>query len=159
MTTPMNYTEVAQQIFLKLEAIEKKISKMAAQVDEIYRDDEPETINDAASHSFHNKPRDDEKVRHLGDKVPYNLIYRSEDIEGFKEFIHRAKQNHQKLTPIELEYVDRADKNFSDYRLSNQHIRILQAAYLKIYNKPWPFKAKMGYMYKLEPYALVWEWF
>lgn len=156
MTTPMNYTEVAQQIFLKLENLENKINKIAYQVDEIYHDEDDDSMSD---NFYNNKPRDDEKVKQLGNKIPYNLIDRPDDVAKFKEFIYEAKRNHKKLSPIEIEYVDRADKNFSDFRLSNQHIRILQAAYLKIHDKPWPFKAKMGYMYKLEPYQLVWEWF
>jgi hypothetical protein len=161
MSTPMNYTEFAQAVFAKLDSLEKRIIKMAEQVEEIYNDSP--SLDDGPRSNVVMVPDEEltteEQVKRYGQKIPYNLIDDVIDIEQFRDFIYTAKSNNRLLTPFELEYLDRADKNFEDVRLSSKHLQILKTIYLKVYGKPWPFKYKQGYMYKLEPYPLGWEWF
>lgn len=153
--TPGNYTDFAKAVFEKLQVMDKRLAKMEKQINEIYFDDEQQT-SDAPEPSNSNLVQE---VKQFGNKIPYNLISDVVDVEKFKEFLYFAKSNNSKLSDFELEYVDRADKNFGDIRLSSRHLQILKGVYNTLYNKPWPFKYKMGYMYKLEPYELVWEWF
>jgi hypothetical protein len=153
----MNYTEFAQAVFSKLESMERTIARIAEQVEEIYND-EPGEVNNVTEIKETELPVE-EQVKKYGQRIPYNLIDDVVDIERFREFIYTVKSNSKQFNSFELEYVDRADKNFDDVRLSSKHLQILKSVYQKLYNRPWPFKYRQGYMYKLEPYALQWQWF
>jgi hypothetical protein len=163
MTTPMNYTEIAREILNKLERMETLQVKMAKQLEEMYFDEEPsdERSNVEQMERQRNNRNDDydeEPIKRFGQKIAYNLIDDPVDVTYFKDFIYQAKTRFRLLNDTELKYVDIADKNFEDIRLSRKHLGILQTVYQRLNNKPWPFKLKPGYLYKYGD-KLAWEWF
>lgn len=160
----MNYTDLAKEVLIKLDAIEKRLMRIDKRVEEIYLDEDlPETKTSNVEQIEEPWEEVDaetaQTIKNLGQHIAYNLINNPKEVMAFREFIYEAKKNHRLLTPNELEYIDYADKNFEDIRLSRKHLQILQVAYQKIYNKPWPFNVVRGYLYKLEGYPLIWQWF
>src|SRR4029077_7057744 len=103
-------------------------------------------------------PEEEEIILH-GQKIPYNLIDKPEEVEAFQQFLYDAKTKYRnKLYDSELEMVDYADKGFEDVRLSNRHLTVMKRVYQKLIGQPWPFRTRSGYMYKLEPYPNLWKW-
>jgi hypothetical protein len=164
--TPDNYTGVLKQIMFRLDAIDERQSRIERMVTAIYNDEEPAPIK---TNSFKtnplksDKPREmmtaDEEVYNYGQKIPYNLLWDTPDVDAFQQFLYDAKTKHRhKLTDMELEMVDYADKGFEDVRLSVRHLATMKRVYYKVTNTAWPFKTKSGYMYKLEGFQPVWEW-
>jgi hypothetical protein len=158
----MNYNEreMAREIFMKLEQMERVQNKIAKQVEEMYNDFEDVAPRDNVTQV--EEPWDsypDETVKKLGQRIAYNLMDSPNDVSGFRDFIYQAKTHPRLFNDIELKYIDIADKNFDDIRLSRKHLGILQAAYPKAYpGKIWPFKVRQGYMYKYGN-QMVWEFF
>jgi septal ring factor EnvC (AmiA/AmiB activator) len=150
----MVYTEAVNKIFTLLEKQDKQLTKMAHQINEMYHDFEPTDDDDSKVQYDY----DEATIKKEGQKIAYNLIEAPNDVVEFRKFIHRAKASHKQLTTEELQYVDYADKNFDDIRLSRKHLGILQGVYFKLYKESWPFQTVMGYMYKLDN-NMIWEWF
>jgi hypothetical protein len=174
MSIPTAYITVANEILAKVERLEqgfarldRTILRMDKRIEEIYFEDEDlsTTIEGESNVTQIEEPWetiDEEtktKIKKLGQHIAYNLISDPKDVAAFREFIYDAKKNHRLFTEQELEYIDYADKNFEDIRLSRKHMNIVQGVYTKLYNKPWPFKAVRGYMYKLEGHPMIWEFF
>jgi len=157
MSTPMSYTEVANEILAKLRGMEIKLDRIAYQVNAIYRDEEPTPIRQ--SHDDFPSDKNEEDIKRDGSRIAYNLIDDVVEVAKFKDFIYEAKKNSRHFDQFTRDFIDIADKNFADIRLSSKHLAIMKSVYFKLYNKDFPFKYKQGYMYKLEGYPLVWEWF
>ena len=147
-----------QSISAKLDRILILLEKIGPQIEALYYDEEPPEDRS-------NKPDRNDYIRNYGTKIPYNLIDDPTEVADFKKFIFEAKTKFRYLTTEELKWVDVADKDFEDVRLSRKHITILQAIYPKVMGAPWPFHAKLGYMYKLgdrnkgETEQITWSWF
>ena len=158
----MNYTDLAREVLLTLNRMEDLQVKMAKQLEEMYYDTDPppqhETVTRTEETLF-DVTHDEATIKRLGQRIAYNLIDDTLDVARFKDFIYEAKTKPRLFTEMELKYIDIADKNFDDIRLSRKHLGILQTVYTKLYSgKAWPFKVKQGYMYKYED-AMHWEFF
>lgn len=160
VSTPMSYIDFAKEISNQLERLEKSFKEVNKKLDQLlseeYYDEAPDSPNVT---SIDDLPDDLEaEIKKKGARVPYHLIESPKDVEAFRKFIYEAKQNGSKFSEFELTFIDAADKNFDDIRISSKHRTILQGVYAKLYTKAWPFKTRMGYMYKYQDYPLVWEW-
>jgi hypothetical protein len=103
----------------------------------------------------------DEFIIQNGEQIPYNLLSIPEQVEAFRRFIFYIRSNEHLFNPMEYRYAGFADKTFEDVRLSDNHIRILERAYTKAYQKQWPFKFIKGFMYKMNMVdhdEIAWEW-
>jgi len=157
MPTPMTYTDFAQEILTTIKKIEAKLDRVAYQVNAIYRDEDP--VPTRQSHEDFPPDKTEEDIKNEGSRIAYNLIDDVVEVAKFKDFIYHAKQNSKLFDQFTRDFIDIADKNFADIRLSSKHLAILKTVYTKLYNKPFPFQYKQGYMYKLEGYPLIWEFF
>jgi len=155
MSTPANYTEVAREILERLDRLEPVIMKMSRQVDTMYREDDyPDNVTqDNEDMSM------EERIIKYGQRVPYNLIDDPVEVMKFREFLYEAKKRGSTLKQLERDMIDIADKNFDDIRLSSKHLNILKTIHERIMNRPWPYKYRQGYMYKLEGYQPEWVFF
>jgi len=159
MTAAGPYIENLQEIKVELKQLRTIIAKVARQVDEMYNWDYEETTSGGNVTQVEDRHAHDEaEIKARGQRIPYNLISDPVDVSQFRDFIYNAKSRYKMFTEDELRYLDFADKNFEDIRLTRKHIGILQGVYFKLYSKPWPFKSKQGYMYKLDN-EMIWEWF
>jgi hypothetical protein len=151
---PLN---LAKELLDRLDRYETKLNVMAKQIDTIYHDDYEQSSNvqDIPDEEL---PME-EKIKRLGQKIPYNLISDPIEVMRFKDFLYEAKKKGSQLSQIERDLLDIADKNFNDIRLSSKHLSVLKSIYQRLYGKQWPFKYQQGYMYKLEGYQPEWEFF
>ena len=151
MATPLNYTEIVHDIDERLKSIEKMVKALY----DLEEFDQP-TTNLKPKEKLN--PEEEEIITN-GQKIPYNLIDKPEEVEAFQQFLYDAKTKYRnKLYDSELEMVDYADKGFEDVRLSNRHLTVMKRVYQKLIGQPWPFTVRQGYMYKLEPYPNLWKW-
>ena len=151
----MNSTDLWNNISQRLDQLETKINKMAAQIEAIYNDDPP-----AGSGFVGDELPAVERIKKYGQRIPYNLLDDPNEMARFKTFLFDAKRNGRSfLTDTERELLDIADKNFDDIRLSSKHLSVLRSINQKLFRRDWPFRFKQGYMYKLEGYAPEWEFF
>ena len=155
----MNYTDLAREVLSKLDIMEKRQIKMAKQLEEMYFDTEPPQQNSVEQVEEPWDVPDEATIKKLGQRIAYNLMDDPRDVSAFRDFIYEAKTHPRLFSDMELKYIDIADKNFDDIRLSRKHLGILQAAYPKAYpGKVWPFKVRQGYMYKYGNH-MHWEFF
>jgi|SRR5215469_71130 len=172
MTSNASVMDFMNEIRSVLILMKKQQDTMAKQIAAMYNDDydEPEPpVEQTDNVTQVTDPWDqpsDEFIKEHGIRVAYNKIDNPTDVQRFKEFIFRAKTNFRSLTTEELKWVDVADKDFDDIRLSRKHLGLLQDIYSKINNgKQWPFQVKPGYMHKLGDRTLgqeehiTWSWF
>ena len=168
--TPDNYTGILKQILSRLDILDQEQNEIKRMVSEIYKldmEDMEEDImqprNEPEVWNNYGQQYDEETIKRLGVRVPYNKIEDPQDVTRFKEFIYKAKSSYKTLSPDELKWISAADKNFDDIRLSDKHISLLQDIYPKIYGgKQWPFRSKPGYMFKYPNIAtgqIAWDWF
>jgi hypothetical protein len=159
----MTNLDLLKSIDLKLDLMSVKIEEMAKQIESLYYDEDPPAPEEPKILSGE-RPSASYIMRY-GVKIPYNIIDDPDEVAQFKEFIYQAKVNFRLLNEEELKWIDVADKDFSDIRLSRKHLSILQGIYPKIMNTSWPFHNKLGYMYKLgdrnkgEMEHITWQWF
>jgi hypothetical protein len=168
MTTPGPYKDHVDNIDRRLDKIdrmERIMEVMAKQIHDMYYDIDPPPLKEDTR-----KPNNVEQItepwdyvdeetikKNFDQRIPYNLIDDPRDVAAFKDFIYKAKHNHKMFNEQEMEYIDYADKNFKDIRLTRKHLGILQNIYTRLYTKSWPFKTKHGWMYKLGE-QMCWEW-
>jgi hypothetical protein len=157
--------ESLKSISMKIDLLLEKMEKVASQVESMYYDEEPPEENRRVTAAPLTEKPSANYIKQYGVRISYNLIDDPADVAEFKEFIYQAKANFRYLTTDELKWIDVADKDFPDIRLSRKHLTILQDIYPKIMLKPWPFRIKLGYMYKIgdrnkgEMEHIVWDWF
>jgi len=160
MAAPIVYTDVLVEVREWMKVISNQIKVLNKKMDdENYV--EPAGVFDNISEVPKIEEFVDEEIKEKGynDRIAYNMIEEAEHVDNFRQFIYEVRSNPKSsYTPEELDYVEYADKNFKDIRLSNRHLKILQNVYRKCYNKEWPFAVVKGYLYQYEG-EKTWEWF
>ena len=135
-----------KDVVKRLERIEHKMD------DFIYEDTDDEPVTNEDTTPFHNE----DEIYTKGERVPYNKLS-GQQVTIFRDFLAYMRMHENDYSQKETDYASFADKNFRDIRLSDNMKRILETAYFRTYNKPWPFKFIKGYLYKWDGQK-AWAW-
>ena len=158
MSAPMNYTDLAKELLTQMGDIKRKLDSMDKKIDDLFEEDDvSDIIVDSGVH-FDDFVSED-AIYTKGRRVPYNRIIDSKEIDEFRSFITYIRLNERQFTQKEVDYAGFAEEKseFPDVRLSDNSRRILGAAYIKIYKKPWGFNFQRGNMHKYMN-QIAWSW-